>query len=161
MKCNKAHSSDVGLRSRHNWKWFGHTLHRILNRRAGQQKAVTTLKIEQDIPPCTCRTLDGLSFIQDHVLPLDALEVHCVRDNKVIARDYNMETRVFVEHHPTFLLDPELTKCLAFGDSSPVRNHAKVGNKTSKFLLPVVERRCRRYYKEWTPYILRLSKMTQ
>ena len=139
MKCNKAHSSGRGLRPRHHWKKFVHTLHRILNWRSGQEKTVTTLELEQDIPPCACRTLDGLSFIQDHVLPLDALEVHCIRDNKVIARDDDMKTRVFVEHHPAFLLHPELTKCLAFGDGSPVRNHAKVGNKTSKFLLPVVE----------------------
>ena len=136
-------------------------MHRILNRRASQQKAVTALEIEQDVPPCACRTLDGLGFIQDHVLPLHTLEVHCIRDNKVIARDDEVKTRVFVEHHPALLLDPELTKRLAFGDGSPVRNHAKVGNKTSKFLLPVVEGRCRCYYKEWAPYILRLSKMGQ
>jgi len=160
MKCNKAHSSDRDLRPRYNLNRFGHTLHRILNRRAGQQKAVTTLELEQDIPSRACRAFDSLSFIQDHVLPLDALEVHSIRDNKVIARDDDMETRVFVEHHPAFLLDPELTKCLAFGDSSPVRNHAEVGDKTSKFLLPVVERRCWCYYKERAPYILRFSKMS-
>ena len=56
------------------------------------------------------------------VLPLDVLEVRCICENKVITCD-DMETGVFVEKYPTFLLDPELTKCLAFSESSPVRNH--------------------------------------
>lgn len=160
MKCNKAQSSGRGFRPCHKLKRFGRTLHRILDRRPGQQKAVTTLEVEQDIPSCACRTFDSLSLIQDHVLPLDALEIHCIRDNKVVARDDDMEARIFVEHHPAFLLDPELPKRLAFGDGSPVRNHAEVGNESSKFLLPVVERRCRCYYKEWAPYILCLRKMS-
>jgi len=161
MKCNKAQSSGRDLRPRHKLKRFGHTLHRILNRRPGQQKAVATLELKQDIPSRACRTLDSLSLIQDHVLPLDALEVHCIRNNKVVACDDNMETSIFVEHHPAFLLNPELPKCLAFGDSSPVRDHAKVGNETGKLLLPIVKRRCWCYHKKWAPYILRLSKMAQ
>jgi hypothetical protein len=134
-------------------------LHRILNRRPGQQKAVATLEIEQDIPSRTRRTLDGLRLVQDHVLPLDALEVHRVRDDKVVAGNDDVETRVLVEHHPAFLLDPELAKRLAFGDGPPVRNHAKIGDKTGEFLLPVVESRCGCHDEEWAPYVLLLSKM--
>ena len=161
MKCNKAQSSDRSLRSCHKLDGFRHTLHRILNRCPSQQKAVATLEIKQDIPSRARRTFDSLSLIQDHVLPLDALEVHGIGDDKVVACDDDMETRVFIEHHPALLLDPEFTKRLTFGDSSPVRDYAKVGNETSEFLLPVVERRGWCYYKEWAPYILCLSKMGQ
>ena len=51
------------------------TLHVVLDWCSSQQKSVTTLEAKKGFPPSTGRVLDVLSFIENHILPLDALEV--------------------------------------------------------------------------------------
>ena len=42
---------------------------------ASEQETVATAEGEEHLPPNAGATLDGLSLIQDHVLPLDTVEV--------------------------------------------------------------------------------------
>lgn len=51
------------------------TLHGILNGRSGEQEPIPTLESKESLPPSTGRVLDVLSLVEDHILPLDSLEV--------------------------------------------------------------------------------------
>ena len=50
-------------------------VHRVLDRRAREQKAVPAAEAEERLPARARRAFDRLRFVEDHVLPLDALEV--------------------------------------------------------------------------------------
>lgn len=113
------------------------TLHRVLNRRSGQEKSVTTVEIQQDIPPRTRATFDGLGLVEDHVLPLEAFQVHTVRHDEVVTCDDNVEWRIAVVHDCLF--GPELAKGFSICDRTPVRNDLERWHKPSELLLPVVQ----------------------
>lgn len=51
------------------------TLHGVLDWGTRQQQAVAAVEAKKCLPPDTGRVLDVLCFVQDHVLPLDPLEV--------------------------------------------------------------------------------------
>ena len=50
-------------------------LHGVLYGSASEQETVATAEGEEHLPPNAGATLDGLSLIQDHVLPLDTVEI--------------------------------------------------------------------------------------
>ena len=50
-------------------------LHGVLDGCASEQEAVTTAEREQDLPAQTGATLDGLRLVEDHILPLDPVEI--------------------------------------------------------------------------------------
>lgn len=62
---------------------------------------------------------------------------------QLIARDENMERRVFVVAY--LLLTPEPPKSGSILDVAPVRKRLQTGDKPGDFLLPIVESRRRRY----------------
>ena len=51
------------------------TLHGVLDGCSSQKQAITALEAEQCLPPGTGRVFDILRLVEDHILPLDALEV--------------------------------------------------------------------------------------
>lgn len=57
------------------WRKEGRTVHRVLNGSSSEEKSVSTVEAKQCLPPRRRRTLDSLSLVEDHVLPLDSLEV--------------------------------------------------------------------------------------
>eukprot|EP00958_Prasinococcus_capsulatus_P003142 scaffold279_cov369-Prasinococcus_capsulatus_cf.AAC.7 len=65
--------------------------HRILDGRARQQKPVAALEAEQCFPPQRGGALNRLRLIEDHVLPLDALEHLLVRHKELVARHEHVE----------------------------------------------------------------------
>lgn len=50
-------------------------VHRVLDGRPGEEESVAAAEAEEGLPASTRRALDRLRFVEDHVLPLDALEV--------------------------------------------------------------------------------------
>ena len=50
-------------------------MHRVLNWGTSQEEPIATLEAKKSLPSHTRRVLDILSFIEDHILPFDALEV--------------------------------------------------------------------------------------
>ena len=50
-------------------------LHGVLYRRAGEQEAVAAAEGEKNFPAHAGAALDGLSLVQNHILPLDPVEV--------------------------------------------------------------------------------------
>ena len=110
-------------------------------------------------------TLDSLGLVQDHILPLDALEVLDVLYHKLVAGDEDMERSILVVQE---LLVPVLADDLALVRTSPVweglRNcsyksywcgskmsYLELGHKSGALLLPVVQSGCRRHYQEGAP----------
>ena len=57
------------------------TLHRVLNRCTREQQAVPAVETEEGLPTSTGRVLDVLRLVENHVLPLHALEVLLVLGN--------------------------------------------------------------------------------
>jgi len=141
----------------------GRTVHRVLNGSSSEEKSVSTVESEEGLPSRRRRTLDSLSLVEDHVLPLDSLEVLLVRHdlrkrrvdqqssfdekrnderegtNQLITRDQNMERSVLVvtDLFPV----PELPECRSILDVSPVRKTLELRDESSDLLLPVVKRR--------------------
>ena len=52
--------------------------HRVLNWRARQQKPVTRVELEEHFPSAAQVVLDGLGFVEDHVVPFDLEELGLV-----------------------------------------------------------------------------------
>jgi hypothetical protein len=50
-------------------------VHRVLDGGTGEEESVAAAEAEERLPSCTSRALDRLGFVEDHVLPLDSLEV--------------------------------------------------------------------------------------
>ena len=73
--------------------------------------------------------LDSLCLIQDHVMPLDTLEVFNVLDDKLVAGDEDVELTV---HCMKEMLTPELTQDTTLLGVTPVRQnlHRQKGHQT-------------------------------
>lgn len=76
------------------------TVHRVLDRRSGEEQSVPAVEAEEGLPSGRRRALDCLGLVEDHVLPLDTLEVLLVRHD---LRTHVMWIRV---SHPPTLRDP-------------------------------------------------------
>lgn len=57
------------------------TVHRVLDGCSCEKQSVSAVKPEERLPTGRLGALDGLSLVEDHILPFDALEVLFVRDN--------------------------------------------------------------------------------
>ena len=82
---------------------------------------------EQRLPTDTGRVLDILSLIEDHVLPLDTLEVLLILGDELVAGDQDVERSVLVIAN--LLLAPELAKRCSVFDITPVRESLQGWNK--------------------------------
>jgi len=56
-------------------------VHRILNRSTGEKESISTTETEESLPSSRTGTLDRLRFVENHVLPLDLVEVFLVGDS--------------------------------------------------------------------------------
>jgi hypothetical protein len=117
------------------------TLHRVLDRSTGEQEPVSTMKVEKNVPSGTAATLDGLCFVENHVLPFKAFQVNAVRDDEVVRGDDDVERRITIVYDG--LLRPEFTKSFAIGDSAPIGHDFQSRYESGEFLLPIVESRGR------------------
>ena len=76
MKWSNAQSSEqYQLRPHTRVKGTKLTLHRILDGCTSEKKSITTMKRKERFPSVRRTGLDGLSFIENHVLPFHPLEV--------------------------------------------------------------------------------------
>ena len=66
----------------------------ILNRCTRQQQTVSALETKKLVPSLTRRIFDSLSFIKDHVLPLETLEMLLIIDKDRITSDTNLYKRI-------------------------------------------------------------------
>jgi len=130
-----------------------------LNWCTSEQKPIATLKPEESFPSNARRILDVLRFIQDHVLPLDALEVLLVLSYELITGDEHVEGGVLVI--ADFFLAPELPQCRSILYVSPVRECFEFWDEASELLLPVVKCGSGCNDKEWTPDIMRFRQVRQ
>ena len=83
-------------------KEFGHDkvkqspqlCHRVLDRRARQQKPVTRVELEEHFPATTQVILDGLGLVENHVVPFDLKELGLVLRvirNQVVRGDQHVD----------------------------------------------------------------------
>lgn len=152
------------------------TLHIVLNGCSCQQQPVAALETKKSLPSSTGGILDILGLVENHILPLYALEVLLIlRDLRrivsirggglrpsayqLIAGDENVERSVFVVRD--FFLRPEFPKSGAILDITPVGQGLQFWHKPSDFLLPVVQRGGGRHNQEWTPYVMSLRKISK
>ena len=84
-----------------------------------EQQAVSAVESKQTLPSGARRRLDSLSFIQDHVLPSDLLEVLRVLNNQLIRCDENVKRRILSVGD--MLAIPELAQDLTILCIAPVR----------------------------------------
>ena len=141
MKCNSAQSSvrDVRVRveaqqcSKRNQR----TLHVVLNRGSSQQQPITAVKPKQRLPTHAGGILDVLSLIENHILPLDTLEVLLILSDELVAGNQYMKGGVLVV--ADLFLAPEFSERCPIFDITPVREGLQGWDETSELLLPVVK----------------------
>ena len=155
-------------------------MHRVLYGRPGQEQPVPAVEAKEGLPSCARRALDRLGLVEDHVLPLDTLEVLLVRHDlythrsapasasplssadgdrthQLIRRDEHMERRVLVV--ADLLPVPELSERRSILNVSPVRETLELRDEASDLLLPVVKRRGGRDDEERTPDVVYLGEV--
>ena len=135
------------------------TLHGILDRGASKQEPIATLKPQESLPSNTRGVLDVLRFVQDHVLPLDTLEVLLVLCYELVTGDEHMEGSVLVV--ADFFLAPKLSQSRSVLHVTPVWQRLEFWDESSKLLLPVVKRRSGCNDKEWAPNIMGFCQVCQ
>lgn len=134
----------------------GRTLHGVLDRRSSQKQAITALESQEGFPTHTGRILDVLSFVKNHILPLDALEVLLILShlgthkpkrrgglkdhdptNQLITRDKNMELGILIV--TDFFLAPKLPQRGSILNVTPVWEGLETRHKPGYFLLPIMQ----------------------
>ena len=97
------------------------------------------MESKQRLPTDTGRVLNVLSLVENHILPLDTLEVLLILGDELVTGNQNVKRCVLVI--ADLFLAPELSKCCSIFDVTPVWEGLQSWNKASQFLLPVVKRR--------------------
>lgn len=85
---------------------------------------------------------DGLSLIQDYVLPFESMEGFLIRHNKLIRSDDDMEGRVGGSSE--FFVVEEFSNHLPLLQIPPIWQHSQAWRELLKLLLPIEESRARR-----------------
>lgn len=154
-------------------------VHRVLDRRAGEEQSVAAAEAEERLPPRRAGRLDRLRLVEDHVLPLDLVEVLFVGDSlyakgtlnqpsalevrmgkrahELVRGDDDVERRVAVVSDR--LAVPELAEDLAVFDRSPVRESFQIRHELCNLLHPVVQRRSGRDDEERSPDVVDLGEV--
>lgn len=97
------------------------------------------MKPKQRLPTHTGGILDVLSLIENHILPLNTLEVLLILSDELVAGNQYMEGGILVV--ADLFLAPELSKRRPIFDITPVREGLQAWDETSELLLPVVKSR--------------------
>ena len=92
---------------------------------------------KQRLPTHTGRVLDILSLVENHILPLDTLEVLLILGDELVAGNQDVERSVLVI--TDLLLAPELSKRCSILDVTPVRECLQAWYKAGELLLPVMK----------------------
>jgi hypothetical protein len=179
----------VEKRSKNALEGRGRTMHRILNGRSGEEKSVSTVEAEEGLPSGGRRALDRLSFVEDHVLPLDPLKVLFIRyDLGTEIHQHQNDSRWIFEPRPEgrqrrtgethqlitrnqhmerrisivadLLPIPELPQRRPILRVAPVGQALELGDEFGDLLLPVVERRGGSDDEEGTPDVVDLGKVS-
>lgn len=132
--------------------------HAVLNRCSRQQQPVSAVEPEEHLPASTRRALDGLRFIEHHVLPIDPVEVLVVGHDQLVRSDHDVETRLGRVQIPRV---PKLAQYLPLLRVAPVRNDFEIRDETGQLLLPIVQRRRWRYDEERPPNAVTLGYVSQ
>ena len=132
MKCNSAQSSRIRLGSRNSLNKTRHTLHVVLNWSSSQQQPIPAMEPKQRLPPHTGRVLDILCLIENHILPLDALEVLLILGDELVVGNQDVEGSILVI--ADLFLAPELSKRCSVFDITPVWESAPSSAPDDTFL---------------------------
>lgn len=65
--------------------------HGVLNGGPSKQKPIPTLELQEYLPTNAGTTLERLSLVQYHVLPLDSLEILYILHHQLVTGDNHME----------------------------------------------------------------------
>ena len=97
------------------------------------------MESKQCLPAHARRVLNILSLVEDHILPLDTLEVLLILGDELVTGNQDMKRSVFVV--ADLFLAPELSKRRSVFDVTPIREGLQGWDEASELLLPVVKRR--------------------
>lgn len=134
------------------------------------------MESQECLPSNAGSIFDVLSFVKNHVLPLDALKVllilsdlespvsiatnyEATNTHQLITGYKDMERSVLVI--ADLLFTPELPERGSILDVTPVRQSLQGRHEPTDLLLPIMECRCRCNDKERAPDIMGLSKVSQ
>lgn len=134
--------------------------HWVLNRCAGQQKSIARIELKKNLPTAGKIVLDGLSLVEDHVVPFylqqPSLVLRIVYDQIVTGNKHvNLHRRIC-----QVLRVQEFCQLFALILTTPIRQHLQAGAVFLELVLPVVKRHNRYYDKERTPSAFSLSDMS-
>jgi hypothetical protein len=87
------------------------------------------MESEQRLPTDTGSVLNVLSFIENHILPLDTLEVLLILGDELVTGNQDVERSILVI--ADLFLAPELSKRCSILDVTPVREGLQAWNKAS------------------------------
>jgi len=162
MKCSSAQSSvqEVQVRSRNLLEQSSqHTLHVVLNWGSGQQQPVPAMESKQRLPTDTGRVLNVLSLVENHILPLDTLEVLLILGDELVTGNQDVERSVLII--ADLFLAPKLSKRRSIFDVTPVWEGLQGWDKASQLLLPIMKRRQGGNNEERSPDVVSFREVSQ
>lgn len=127
--------------------------------RTCEQETIATVQIEERLPAGRTTRLDGLSFVKNHILPLDPLKVFLIRNDDLVAGHQDVKRRVLVV--TLILLVPKFAEGGAIFDAAPIRQSLQRRYEPSDLLLPVVQSRGRRDHEEGPPDVMFFCQISE